>query len=91
LIRRRLGVRLGPVPTMIILGDLDRLTPINQPDLPGFFADLPNPDKQFIIVPGAAHALITQNPRLRFSVEVAKWFSIDQPGWRMEVPGTGPR
>jgi hypothetical protein len=26
-----------------------------------------------------------QKPRLRFFTEVAKWFSIDQPGWRMEV------
>jgi pimeloyl-ACP methyl ester carboxylesterase len=74
-----------PAPTMIILGDLDRLTPVTQPELPGFFADLPNPDKQLVIVPGAGHGLIMQKPRLRFFTEVAKWFSIDQPGWRMEV------
>ena len=79
-----------PVPTMIILGELDRLTPINQPELPGFFADLPNPDKQFIIVPGAGHALIMQKPRLRLFLEVVKWFSLDQAGWRMEAPGIGP-
>jgi pimeloyl-ACP methyl ester carboxylesterase len=64
-------------PTMIILGDLDRLTPISQPELPGFFAALPNTDKQLIIVPGAGHALTVQKPRLRFYGEVAKWFSID--------------
>src|SRR6266851_5652659 len=64
-------------PTMIILGDLDRLTPITQPNLPGFFAALPNTDKQFIIVPGAGHALTVQKPRLRFYNEVAKWFSVE--------------
>jgi pimeloyl-ACP methyl ester carboxylesterase len=64
-------------PTMIILGDLDRLTPATQPNLPGFFAALPNTDKQLIIVPGAGHALTVQKPRLRFYREVAKWFSIE--------------
>ena len=64
-------------PTMIILGDLDRLTPVTQPNLPGFFAALPNTDKQLIIVPGAGHALTVQKPRLRFYREVAKWFSIE--------------
>jgi pimeloyl-ACP methyl ester carboxylesterase len=68
--------RIAP-PTMIILGDLDRLTPVTQPNLPGFFAALPNTDKQLIIVPGAGHALTVQKPRLRFYREVAKWFSIE--------------
>ena len=64
-------------PTMIIFGDLDRLTPITQPNLPGFFAELPNTDKQLIIIPGAGHALTVQKPRLRFYGEVAKWFSVE--------------
>ena len=64
-------------PTMIIIGDLDRLTPINQPNLPGFFAALPNTDKQLIIVPGAGHTLTVQKPRLRFYSEVTKWFSLE--------------
>jgi len=64
-------------PTMIILGGLDRLTPINQPNLPGFFAALPNTDKQLIIVPGAGHTLTVQKPRRRFYSEVAKWFSVE--------------
>jgi pimeloyl-ACP methyl ester carboxylesterase len=63
--------------TMIIFGDLDRLTPINQPNIPVFFAALPNTDKQLIIVPGAGHALTVQKPRLRFYSEVAKWFSVE--------------
>jgi len=65
------------VPTMIIMGSLDRATPITQPELPGFFAELANPDKQFIIVPGAGHTLIIQKPRLRFFVEVLKWFNLE--------------
>ena len=64
-------------PTMIIFGDLDRLTPITQPNLPGFFAALPNTDKQFIVIPGAGHMLTIQKPRLRFYSEVAKWFSVE--------------
>ena len=66
-----------PVPTMIIMGDRDKLTPITQTELPGYFADLPNTDKQFIIVPGAGHALHLQKPRMRFFIEVTKWFSFD--------------
>jgi len=73
------------VPTMIIMGALDSITPIIQPELPGFFVELPNSDKQFIIVPGAGHALHLQKARLRFFLEVAKWFSLDQPGRRMEI------
>jgi pimeloyl-ACP methyl ester carboxylesterase len=65
------------VPTMIIMGSLDRATPITQPDLPGFFAELANPDKQFIIVPGGGHCLLLQKPRLRFFTEVYKWFSLE--------------
>jgi pimeloyl-ACP methyl ester carboxylesterase len=63
-------------PTMVIIGDLDRATPINQPNLPGFFAALPNTDKQLIIIPGAGHALTVQKPRQRFYDEVTKWFSV---------------
>jgi pimeloyl-ACP methyl ester carboxylesterase len=74
-----------PVPTMIIIGDLDRAAPITQPELPGFYADLPNTDKQLIIVPGAGHLLHLQQPRVRFFMEVTKWFSLDQPGSRLEI------
>lgn len=80
--------RQMPVPTMIIMGDLDRTNPITQPDLPRYFADLPNSDKQFIIVPGAGHMLHLQKPRGRFFMEVTKWFGLDQPGWRMEITAT---
>lgn len=65
------------VPTMVIIGGLDRLTPITQPDLPGFFAALPVTDKQLIIVPGAGHGLTVQKQRLRFYSEVAKWYTLE--------------
>ena len=74
-----------PVPTMIIMGDLDRLTPITQAELPGYFMDLPNPDKQLIIVPGGGHRLMLQKPRLKFFLEVAKWLSLDQPEISMTI------
>jgi non-heme chloroperoxidase len=72
-------------PTMIIMGEKDRLTPISQKDLPGFFADLANHDKQFTIVPGAGHALALETPRARLQLEVLKWFSVDQPGAEIDL------
>jgi pimeloyl-ACP methyl ester carboxylesterase len=77
--------RQVPVPTMIILGDLDRQTPITQAELPGYFMDLPNPDKQLIIIPGGGHRLMLQKPRRKFFLEVAKWFSLDQPDISMTI------
>ena len=64
-------------PTMIILGDLDRATPISQPNLPVFFMDLANKDKQLIIVPNAGHALVAQKARGRLYDEAAKWFGLE--------------
>lgn len=72
-------------PTLIIMGEKDRLTPISQKHLPGFFADLANNDKQFTIVPGAGHGLHLEKPRARFQIEVLKWFSVDQPGSGLDL------
>jgi pimeloyl-ACP methyl ester carboxylesterase len=77
--------KLIKVPTMIILGEKDRLTPISQFFLPTFFAELANNDKQFTIVPGAGHALAIETPRARFQLEVLKWFSVDQPGAEIDL------
>jgi pimeloyl-ACP methyl ester carboxylesterase len=77
------------VPTMIIVGDLDRTTPITQAELPGYFADLANTDKQWIIVPGGGHLLMIQKPRHRFFMEVAKWFSLDQPDVSLSIRSVG--
>lgn len=64
-------------PTMIIVGSLDKITLPDHPNLPGFFAALPNADKKFIVVPDAGHAMTLENQRFRFYDEVAKWFSIE--------------
>lgn len=64
-------------PTMVIVGSLDRIEPPTDPSLPGFFAALPNGDKQMIIVPNAGHAMTLEKARFRFYSEVAKWFSIE--------------
>jgi pimeloyl-ACP methyl ester carboxylesterase len=41
------------VPTLIMRGQYDGIAAF--PDLANFFAKLPNPDKQFIVMPGIAH------------------------------------
>lgn len=45
--------------------------------LPGFFAALPNADKQMIVVPNSGHAMTLVKQRYRFYSEVGKWFSIE--------------
>jgi pimeloyl-ACP methyl ester carboxylesterase len=73
------------VPTLVILGEKDRLTPVSQTDLPAFFADLANGDKQLSIIPGGGHALMLEAPRARLQFEVLKWFSVDQNGHTLDV------
>jgi pimeloyl-ACP methyl ester carboxylesterase len=41
------------VPTLIMRGQWDGIASFQ--DLAGFFAKLPNPDKQFVVMPGIAH------------------------------------
>lgn len=77
-------------PTMIIMGEKDRLTPISQKNLPAFFSGLASNDKQFTIVPAAGHALALETPRARFQLEVLKWFSVDQPRAEIDLR-SGPR
>lgn len=68
-------------PTLVIFGEKDKLTPITQLELPGFFSGLANNDKQLSIIPGGGHGLMLEKPRERLQFEVLKWFSVDQPGW----------
>lgn len=65
------------VPSMIIIGSLDKVTLPDHPNLPGFFAALPNADKQMIVVPNSGHAMTLEKQRYRFYSEVGKWFSIE--------------
>ena len=60
------------VPTLLIHGQYDDVA-----DLPGlwpFFAALPNPDKQYTVVPAGGHMLHLQQGHARFQQAVAAWF-----------------
>ena len=43
-------------PVMIVRGEHDGIA--SEEDLLDFYAKLPNPDRQFVVLPGAAHALV---------------------------------
>jgi len=43
-------------PVMIVRGEHDGIA--SEEDLLDFFRQLPNPDRQFVVLPGAAHALV---------------------------------
>lgn len=62
------------VPTMLIHGQYDDVA-----DLPGllpFFTALPNPDKQYVVVPEGGHMLHLQKGHARFQRAVADWFAV---------------
>ena len=66
--------RLMPVPTMIIHGQYDDVA-----DLEGllpFFAQLPNPDKKYVVVPDAGHMMHLQKGHRVFQHEVISFFSV---------------
>jgi pimeloyl-ACP methyl ester carboxylesterase len=61
------------VPTMLIHGQYDDVA-----DLAGllpFFTALPNPDKQYVVVPDGGHMLHLQKGHARFQRAVTDWFS----------------
>jgi pimeloyl-ACP methyl ester carboxylesterase len=61
------------VPVLLIHGQYDDVA-----DLDGlwpFFAALPNPDKQYTVVPEGGHMLHLQKGHARFQCAVAAWFS----------------
>lgn len=61
------------VPTMLIHGQYDDVA-----DLAGllpFFTALPNPDKQYVVVPEGGHMLHLQKGHARFQRAVADWFA----------------
>jgi alpha-beta hydrolase superfamily lysophospholipase len=57
------------VPVLMARGEYDGIS--TQEDLIGFFTRLANNDKQFIVVPGAAHSLVLGYNRARF------WHALD--------------
>lgn len=62
------------VPTMLIHGQYDDVA-----DLTGllpFFTALPNPDKQYTVIPEGGHMLHLQKGHARFQRAVADWFAV---------------
>jgi pimeloyl-ACP methyl ester carboxylesterase len=69
-------------PTIVMRGEYDGIAGIE--DLFEFFARLPNPDKQFAVMPGIAHASFQQkNYRLVYHVLEA-FFTMPEPVYRGE-------
>lgn len=66
-----------PVPTIIMRGEYDGIAALD--DLLAFFAKLPNPDKQFTIMPGIAHASIQQKNYLMMYAILEGFFDRPAP------------
>ena len=65
--------RLMPVPTMIIHGEYDDVADLN--GLLPFFAELPNPRKQYVVVPDAGHMMHLQKGHRIFQQQVIAFLS----------------
>lgn len=64
-------------PTIVMRGQYDGIASLE--DLLGFFTRLPNPDKQFAVMPGIAHASFQQkNYRLVYHI-LHSFFSQPAP------------
>ena len=68
-----LNPRLMPVPVMIIHGQYDDVADLD--GLLPFFAQLPNPRKQYVVVPDAGHMMHLQKGHRVFQHEVMSFFS----------------
>lgn len=65
------------VPTIIMRGEYDGIAAID--DLLAFFVKLPNPDKQFTVMPGIAHASIQQKNYLLVYAILESFFDRPAP------------
>lgn len=69
-----------PMPTLVMRGEYDGIAGVD--DLLAFFRNLPNPDKQFSVMPGIAHASFQQkNYRLVYHI-LASFFEQPEPVYR---------
>jgi pimeloyl-ACP methyl ester carboxylesterase len=64
--------RLIAVPVMIIHGEFDDVADIE--GLWPFFRDLPNPDKKYVVVPGAGHMIQFQLGHRQFENDIITFF-----------------
>lgn len=62
------------VPVMMIHGQYDDVADLD--GLLPFFRALPNPDKQYVVIPGGGHMLHLQKGHARFQHAVAAWFTM---------------
>src|SRR3974390_3499558 len=67
-------------PTLIMRGEYDGIASL--PDLLKFFELLPNPDKQFAVMPGIAHASLHQKNYAIFYHLLASFFAQPEPVYR---------
>jgi pimeloyl-ACP methyl ester carboxylesterase len=68
------------VPTIIMRGQWDGIASFD--DLIKFFAKLPNPDKQFAVMPGISHASFQQKNYMLVYHILASFFSQPEPIYR---------
>src|ERR1700720_79179 len=68
------------VPTLIMRGEYDGIASIG--DLIAFFEKLPNPDKQFAVMPGVAHASFQQKNYALVYHLLLSFFSQPEPVYR---------
>ena len=66
-------------PTIVMRGEFDGIAGID--DLMNFFARLPNPDKQFTVMPGISHASFQQKNYLTVYHILHSFFSRPDPAY----------
>ena len=72
------------VPTVILRGQFDGIAGMD--DLMAFFQRLPNPDKQFTVMPGISHASFQQKNYLSVYHILHAWFSRPAPAYTAAQP-----
>ena len=70
------------VPTLIMRGEYDGIASFD--DLLRFFEKLPNPDKQFVVMPGIAHASLQQKNHTLVKHILLSFFTQPEPIYRGE-------
>jgi pimeloyl-ACP methyl ester carboxylesterase len=68
------------VPTLIMRGQHDGIASLD--DLIKFFVKLPNPDKQFAVMPGISHASFQQKNYMLVYHILWSWFAQPEPVYR---------
>jgi pimeloyl-ACP methyl ester carboxylesterase len=68
------------MPTILMRGQWDGIASVE--DLIAFFERLPNPDKQFVVMPGISHASFQQKNYLMVYHILWSFFSQPEPIYR---------